>query len=173
MKTTIEEIRNYVESKTDLDISRTTRKRQYVDARALYFKLCRENTDASLEEIGSLVGRDYSSVIHSVKHCFDSVYRFNPLVRNIYDDFKPILVAVPERLTKEEIDALVEENKSLRERVTFLENGNGRMIDLVAKVPESALEDFFTKVSAMVTMMQSVRYKEPVKTKELKGAVLW
>lgn len=51
MKTTIEEIRNYVESKTGLDISRKTRKRQYVDARALYYKMCREYTDASLEEI--------------------------------------------------------------------------------------------------------------------------
>jgi len=172
MKTTIEEIRNYVEAKTDLDISRTTRKRKYVDARALYFKLCRENTDASLEEIGSLVGRDYSSVIHSVKHCFDAVYKYNPLIRNIYDDFKPIQVAIPERLTNEEISSLVEENKALKARLEFLEKGNGRMLDLVAKVPEQALDDFFVRASAMVTMLQAVKYREAVKVRELQGAEL-
>ena len=172
MKTTFEEIRNYVEAKTDLDISRTTRKRKYVDSRALYFKLCRENTDASLEEIGSLVGRDYSSVIHSVKHCFDAVYKYNPLIRNIYDDFNPILVAIPERLTKHEIGALIEENKALRSRLEFLEKGNGRMLDLVAKVPEQALDDFFVRASAMVTMLQAVKYREVVKSRELQGAEL-
>lgn len=172
MKTTIEEIRNYVESKTGLDISRKTRKRQYVDARALYYKMCREYTDASLEEIGTLVNRDHSSVVHSVLHCFDSVYKFNPLVRNIYDDFKPILVASPERLTREEIDSIVNENRMLRSRLAYVESRNGRMMDLVAKVPEAALDDFFVKASAMVTMLQTIKYREPVKTRELQGAEL-
>ena len=172
MKTRIEEIRNYVESKTGLDISRKTRKRQYVDARALYYKLCRENTDASLEEIGTLVNRDHSSVVHSVLHCFESVYKFNPLVRNIYDDFNPVLVACPERLTKEEIYTIVNENKMLRNHLDFLESRNSRMLDLVAKVPEPALDDFFVKASAMVTMLQTIKYREPVKTRELQGAEL-
>lgn len=171
MKTTIEEIRNYVESKTGLDISRKTRKRQYVDARALYYKLSRENTDASLEEIGALVNRDHSSVVHSVLHCFDAVYKFNPLIRNIYDDFQPILVACPETLTKQEINNIVSENKALRARLEYVENRNGRMIDLVAKVPEEALDDFFSRASAMITMLQSARYHQVAK-RELQGAEL-
>lgn len=118
------------------------------------------------------MNRDHSSVVHSVLHCFESVYKFNPLVRNIYDDFKPILVASPERLTREEIDGIVNENRMLRSRLAYVESRNGRMMDLVAKVPEAALDDFFVKASAMVTMLQTIKYREPVKTRELQGAEL-
>ena len=172
MKTTIEQIRKYVESKTSLDISKKTRDREYVDARALYFKLCRENTTASYDQIGSSVNRDYSTVIHSVRHTFDSIYRFNPLIRNLYDDFMPISVAIPESFSKRDIAALIEENINLKSRIELIETRNGRLYDLVAKVPEHALDDFFTRASAMVTMLQATRYIEPVKVKELKGAEL-
>lgn len=179
MKTTVEEIRNYVESRTGLDISSKTRKRPYVDARALYFALCRKHTDASFDEIGVLVNRDHSTVVHSVLHCFDSVYKFNRLIRNIYDSFRPILVVVPEKLTKDDVKDILEENMALMakidvltDRINKLENGNARIIDLVAKVPEPAIEDFFTRVSAMVTMLQATKYRESVKVRELQGAEL-
>ena len=179
MKTTIEEIRSYVESRTGLDISKKTRKRPYVDARALYFALCRKYTKASFDEIGVLVNKDHSTVVHSVLHCFDSVYKFNRLIRNIYDSFRPILVVVPENLTRDDVRDILEENMALvdkvdmlTDRISKLESGNGRIIDLVAKVPEPALDDFFTRVSAMVTMLQATKYVAPVKVRELEGAEL-
>lgn len=178
MKTTVEEIRKYVESRTGLDISSKTRKRPYVDARALYFALCRKHTNASFDEIGVLVNRDHSTVVHSVLHCFDSVYKFNRLIRNIYDSFRPILAVVPETLTKDDVQCVLEENMALmakidvlNDRINKLENGNARIIDLVAKVPEPAIEDFFSRVSAMVTMLQSARYHQVAK-RELQGAEL-
>jgi hypothetical protein len=179
MKTTIEEIRNYVESRTGLDISKKTRKRPYVDARALYFALCRKHTNASFDEIGVLVNRDHSTVVHSVLHCFDAVYKFNRLIRNIYDSFRPILVVTPDTLTDDQVQNIINENIALREavdalndRISKLESGNGRIIDLVAKVPEPALDDFFTRVSAMVTMLQATKYREAAKVRELEGAEL-
>ena len=62
-----ETIKEIVESYFELSISRNTRKRQYVEARAIYFKLCREFTQLSLEQIGKSVNRDHASVLHGVK----------------------------------------------------------------------------------------------------------
>lgn len=62
-----ETIKEIVESYFELSISRNTRKRQYVEARAIYFKLCREFTQLSLEQIGESVNRDHASVLHGVR----------------------------------------------------------------------------------------------------------
>ena len=62
-----ETIKEIVESYFEINISRTTRKRQYVEARAIYFKLCRDFTQLSLEQIGKSVNRDHASVLHGVK----------------------------------------------------------------------------------------------------------
>ena len=60
-------IKQIVESYFDLSISRNTRKRPYVEARAIYFKLCREFTNFSLEQIGKSVNRDHASVLHGCR----------------------------------------------------------------------------------------------------------
>jgi len=62
-----ETIKEIVESYFEISISRNTRKRQYVEARAIYFKLCRIFTQLSLEQIGKSVNRDHASVLHGVK----------------------------------------------------------------------------------------------------------
>ena len=62
-----ETIKEIVESYFEISISRNTRKRQYVEARAIYFKLCREFTQLSLEQIGKSVNRDHASVLHGVR----------------------------------------------------------------------------------------------------------
>ena len=62
-----ETIKEIVENYFELSISRNTRKRQYVEARAIYFKLCREFTQLSLEQIGESVNRDHASVLHGVR----------------------------------------------------------------------------------------------------------
>lgn len=64
----IESIKEYVKNLYGLDIEKDTRKREYVDARAFYYKLCRELTKCSLTTIGESVGRDHSIVLHSFKN---------------------------------------------------------------------------------------------------------
>ena len=62
-----ETIKEIVESYFEISISRNTRKRQYVEARAIYFKLCRDFTQLSLEQIGKSVNRDHASVLHGCR----------------------------------------------------------------------------------------------------------
>ena len=62
-----ETIKEIVENYFEISISRNTRKRQYVEARAIYFKLCRDFTQLSLEQIGKSVNRDHASVLHGCR----------------------------------------------------------------------------------------------------------
>ncbi len=64
----LDSIKEYVNNLYGLDIEKNTRKREYVDARTLYYKLCRELTKCSLTTIGESVGRDHSIVLHSFKN---------------------------------------------------------------------------------------------------------
>jgi len=64
----MESIKDYVNNLYNLDIEKDTRKREYVDARAFYYKLCRDLTKCSLTHIGKSVGRDHCGVLHALKH---------------------------------------------------------------------------------------------------------
>ncbi|MCP4489110.1 MAG: hypothetical protein GY820_17625 [Gammaproteobacteria bacterium] len=64
----LHKIKEYVNNRYGLDINKDTRKREYIDARTLYYKLCRDLTKCSLEAIGSSVGRDHAAVIHALKN---------------------------------------------------------------------------------------------------------
>lgn len=64
----MESIKDYVNNLYNLDIEKDTRKREYVDARTFYYKLCRDLTKCSLTHIGISVGRDHCAVIHALKN---------------------------------------------------------------------------------------------------------
>ncbi len=62
----ISQISHAVSKELGLSLSRNTRKREYVYARAIYFKLCREFSHATLSSIGKSVRRDHASVLHGL-----------------------------------------------------------------------------------------------------------
>jgi hypothetical protein len=57
-------IKEIVEQHYKLNITTKTRKREYVEARAIYFYLTRQYTRMSLSSIGKTMGRDHSTVLH-------------------------------------------------------------------------------------------------------------
>ena len=64
----IESIKQLVEAETRLDnIEKRTRKQEYVDARVIYSTLALTHTKYTYEKIGSLIGRDHSSIVHHQK----------------------------------------------------------------------------------------------------------
>ena len=66
-------IRSIVEQVTELDLSNGNRKRDYSDARAIYYKICRDMTKSTIEYIGKEVGRDHATVLHGIKNVFPVV----------------------------------------------------------------------------------------------------
>ncbi len=77
------DIKHFVENELKINISRNTRKREYVYARAIFFKLCKEFSHQTLSKIGEFVGRDHASVIHGL-YVFDVIALHKDSILNSY-----------------------------------------------------------------------------------------
>ena len=77
------DIKHFVENELKINISRNTRKREYVYARAIFFKLCKEFSHQTLSNIGEFVGRDHASVIHGL-YVFDVIALHKDSILNSY-----------------------------------------------------------------------------------------
>lgn len=51
-----------------VDIENPTRKREYAEARYMYYAICRDQ-GMCLREIGESVGKDHSTTLHGIKRC--------------------------------------------------------------------------------------------------------
>src|SRR6056300_1041466 len=69
----LQQIQRKVENHFGFFINVKSRKRHLVDARKMYFALCREFTKKSLTEIGRSLEMDHSSVLHNSKSCKDLI----------------------------------------------------------------------------------------------------
>ena len=77
------DIKHFVENELEVNISINTRKREYVYARAIFFKLCKEFSHQTLSRIGEFVGRDHASVIYGL-YVFDVIVLHNDSILNSY-----------------------------------------------------------------------------------------
>lgn len=59
-------VKDLVQKEYDIRIDKDTRKAEYVEARAVYYKLLRKHTYLSLDRIGKSVGRDHAGVINAI-----------------------------------------------------------------------------------------------------------
>ena len=65
-------LREEIEFETGIDLVRQSRKRENVYTRAIYFRIAKDLTNASLASIGRTVKRDHATVIHGLK-IFDNI----------------------------------------------------------------------------------------------------
>ena len=63
----IKEIYSVVCEIFEIDIREKSRVRNYVDARTIYFSLCRELTPYSMTVIASFINRDHTTCVHGLK----------------------------------------------------------------------------------------------------------
>ena len=63
---TLDKIYNYVNKEFNLDIKENTRKRNYVDARALFYLLARKTTNYSYECIAGYLKKNHATAVHGV-----------------------------------------------------------------------------------------------------------
>ena len=130
----LSKIHKYVNASLKIEIKQTTRKRDIVDGRFLFFAIARDSTDMSLERIGMYLNRDHSTVIHGV-NMFNDVLILEKKFKTLYN------VYINENYV--EPDAGLETIISnLKEKVSNLEVKN---INLELKLKEKVpfLEDFY------------------------------
>lgn len=97
----LENIKLIVENTVGLNISKKTRRRDYLESRWIYFSLSREFTTKSLSSIGNLLNQDHATVLHGLSQIelVKKQSEFlannyskcrNTLIRSIKNDFKEV-----------------------------------------------------------------------------------
>ena len=160
-----EEIKAYIENCLGINLSNRTRKRNYVYARALYFKLCKEYTKLSLADIGSSVDMDHASVLHAINNVFPCVVQYDAHLKDLYDDYrfshKHDVESIFEnysRLLRENID-LRNEIKGVKESEGLLER---RFVDLYNEIPKQKMNDVYDKLDTIVKVAKAFHERDTV-----------
>lgn len=129
-------LKELIEKTTGVDINRTSRRREVVEARAMYYKILKQiDKKKTLQSIADSVGKNHATVLHSLNN-YDSFERFNPtlklfrkeiLSRLNYKSFENN-TSKDETITALQIEAIKqnEEIINLKEKITKLQETRNR-----------------------------------------------
>ena len=75
------QLKKVIQEITGVDINEVSRKREIIEARAVYYKILKQiDKKKSLQSIGASVGKDHATVLHSLKN-YDMFEQFNPTLK--------------------------------------------------------------------------------------------
>lgn len=130
-------LRSVVEEYYDLDLNLNTRQRIYVEARAIYFKILRDNTKMSLEAIAKTVNMNHASVLYCSRKLQDWI-QYDSKIKNEYE----IITARFEHALSLLDTSIVEEHTSIE---GFYERKykelEAKMIESLTKIEGREFED--------------------------------
>jgi hypothetical protein len=149
----IKKIRKEVEEATMQDLSVKRRQRELVYARAIYFKLCKEKSTLTLQQIADTLGVNHATVLHGINNVFPVMVEHEPLYREIYETIRD----------QEDLAYLKENYNALRKRYDNLlriktekmSDNHLELINIVREVPERHIEVAKVRVRAMVDMIKN------------------
>jgi len=84
-------VRELVEEYFNVKINKNTRRREYVEARAIYYNILRENFRYSLTQIGETMNKDHATVLYAINKINDW-YETDLRFRNDYNQIKSRLI---------------------------------------------------------------------------------
>lgn len=127
------QLKKVIKEITGVDINEVSRKREIIEARAVYYKILKQiDKKKSLKSIGASVGKDHATVLHSLKN-YDMFEQFNPTLKLFRKQIlKRLNYASPEQIldmSKEQlIDSLqldimklTDEIENLQQTITNLQ----------------------------------------------------
>ena len=84
---------------TGCDLMENPKRRATLDVelRSIYYKLMRDNTSCSLEQIASKFKKNHASVIHSLKNSFDSTMFYNDDLKVTYETIQAEILKITEK----------------------------------------------------------------------------
>lgn len=80
----VSKLKQLINDQLNVDIDLTTRQRNYVEARGLYFTILKNNTNLTLADIGKSVNRDHTTVLYCLNN-FDDWVKQNPYLAEAYN----------------------------------------------------------------------------------------
>ena len=159
-------IRTHIENCLNIDLSLRTRKRNYVYARAVYFKLCKEYTRLSLNDIALSINMDHASVLHAINNVFPLVMQYDGHLQDLYEDYKVSNKYDTESMF-ESYSRIIRENMKLRREIENIkEEGlvDKEFMSLYREIPEAKREDVYTKLDTIVKVAKIFHEKDTVQS---------
>jgi hypothetical protein len=136
-------IKELIKNTTGVDINKVSRKRETVEARAMYYKILKQiDKKKTLQSIADSVGKNHATVLHSLNN-YDTFEQFNPTLKLFR---KEIL----SRLNYKSFENIVDSSKD--EKITALQ------IEVI-KQSEEILE-----LKENINKLKETRYKYNIVT---------
>ena len=165
-----DKIKELVLQQTSINVDDTTRTREQVEARSLYYTLIKELTPkATLKQIGSSVNKNHATVIHGLNQ-WDMLVRYNPTLnkykerilkmfdKEIDSTDIDLLRKQVNRLQGELIDLQIENERVRKELLNDSEPTIKAAKELLAKFTGSEqYELFLIKLNALIEMNKKIK----------------
>lgn len=163
-------IRESVETITGCDTNKVTRVREYVQARAMYYKFAREN-GATLMQIGQSAGKDHATIIHALRK-FDEYHKYDEVFRKQYAQLTELLTDININNDVDASDnvmealrlkneALVQRNMKLQQELSKASQDKPKVMeDMFEGVPQERIEFFINNQMATFIKIEKAVLKK-------------
>jgi len=145
----IEKFKKIIELETGVNVEIVSRKRNFVEARAIYYKLLRDVLNMTFQAIGDTVNKDHATIIHSL-NSIDDWMKYD---RKLTDRYKNILYAI-DKIDETDFNSLRYENIMLNLKIDELTKklSSNRLYELMDKIPFDKEEVVYDRLSVIVRM---------------------
>ena len=114
----VKTLKYIVNNTMNLNLDSPTREYKYIKARAICYKILREQNEMSYQSIGRFFSKTHATVIHAIRE-FDSMIAYDKEMKEDYQNILSVWLK-PEDEKKEHVDALdlvikIDVEKSLKE----------------------------------------------------------
>tara|TARA_R100000353_G_scaffold111058_2_gene79684 strand:+ start:5494 stop:5868 length:375 start_codon:yes stop_codon:yes gene_type:complete len=113
-------IKQKIEELYDLNLEKKTRKREYVEARSLFCKICRDTLNVTFQQIGNVINKNHATAVY-YKKTIENLMTYDKDIVNNYNEILQKLHLEEENfdhLDKDELKTLIKslkkENKLLK-----------------------------------------------------------
>ena len=133
-----------------IDISRETRKREYVEGRYIYYHICRKKYGSTFEQIGRSIGKNHATVMHGIE-IFNNLIASSRDFREKVGEVELCVLGGDISLDNDsyDIDELISENKKLKTEINKL------------TLKTETLEHEVDKVYRFKSIMERLQYQVP------------
>ena len=132
--------------------------RDQVYGRSVFFKVCKDKTNMSLEEIGQVFGKHHATVLHSINNVFSTLDVNAPEYVTIYNRVVSSEEYIPIELRYEK---LIKKNKRLEEEIeNFSRVPNKKynnLLNLIYEIPEAQIDSTEIKLDALVSIIKKIK----------------
>lgn len=154
-------LRDIIEYETGLSLSTNTRRREYVQARGMYYYILRKETNMSLQAISETVKKNHATILHSVNN-FDNWLVADSDLSKVYRKVLRSFLSLKDvnELTTtinkgEIIESIMNENELLKEKLLEMNREVDKvrenpLVDLVCEIPEERKGEALERIQLMV-----------------------